>query len=847
MGRRLNSVRWQRGSLLFSIFAFTGIYIGCIWWIAQDIAQDIHFVKKEIDGTLYLRTEEALRQNLQQLRLQELPEHSSSLLNAVQQFRRIHHSLGGELETAKAMAEIEPLLKTLEAEPPSKNLILRLITALEALVVSVADNSNLILDPSLDSYYLMDLITRTIPLLDNQLVNLTDAMLHPEAGQKNHGTRIQQIHQAELLLRFYAQDMSQAAVNNPERSVFLRHSAKGVSLHLSKVLQLLAKRSSSPLANDNKVTSQIEAIRKQLHRQYDTASYMLESLLLERKTEREKNQRYLFIIAAIAYGIAVLIFLVAYRNQQKQEAIEDATRIRAMMEIILEGILSTDEYGLIQAANPAALKIFGYTAEEVYGQSLGLLIPEWKEFCIELPAEMGKHLLRNGFIGVPREVQGRHQSGQMIPLEIVLNVLKSPYLNLYVATVKDISERKMIERAMQNHAADMQLKNQELNLAMQQADKANQMKSEFLAMMSHEIRTPMNGIIGMTELLLDSELAEDQRSHARMILQSADNLMDIITDILDFSKIESGRIQLEMIPFSLRQLMTETLALMQLRAKEKGLYLRSSFHPEILERLDFVGDPTRIRQILTNLLSNALKFTHQGGVEVKVERLAQDDFHVTMVLSVVDTGIGIPYEAQSRLFAKFQQADSSTTRKYGGTGLGLAICKELAEMMGGEMGITSEENKGSAFWLKMTLPLCCYLPEEGEAEPVNTSIETQPIKQQRILLVEDNPVNQALIESLLTRLGYPYLLVANGAEAVQAIQESDDFQLILMDCHMPVMDGFEATQRIRSALKSELPIIALTANAMIGDREKCLAAGMNDYLSKPISKQKLKEMLEKWL
>jgi len=539
----------------------------------------------------------------------------------------------------------------------------------------------------------------------------------------------------------------------------------------------------------------------------------------------------------------------------KQEILENEQRLRELFETTLlsinEGLIVTDVQGNVTLMNRMAEDFTGYTLEEARGlafasifNSISTLTKEKTRYAVGKIIDFGEcgELLENIILqsktGTDRHVIG--SANQFLE--------KDGTLAGVVITFRDITERKKAEEELQR--INFQLE-QHTILAHQmaaEAEKANLAKSAFLANMSHEIRTPMNGVIGITGLLLDTNLDEEQRNYAEMIHASGESLLTLINDILDFSKIEAGKLEIETLDFDLHRLLEDLGAVMAFRTREKGLELLCTTEPDVPSRLQ--GDPGRLRQILTNLLGNAIKFTQQGEVGIQVTKLRETQDEVTLRFAVRDTGIGIPPDKLGLLFNKFSQVDASTTRHYGGTGLGLAISKQLVELMGGEIGVVSEAGKGSEFWFTVRLKL---LPERRAITSRKPDAEISALafdSNKRILLVEDNIVNQKVALGILKKLGLRADAAGNGLEALQSL-ENLPYDLVLMDMQMPEMDGLEATQQIRDAqskvLDHEIPIIAMTANAMREDRERCLQAGMNDFITKPVQSQALAQALARWL
>jgi PAS domain S-box-containing protein len=481
--------------------------------------------------------------------------------------------------------------------------------------------------------------------------------------------------------------------------------------------------------------------------------------------------------------------------------------------------------GYFKLVNPAWEKVLGHSAEELTSRPwLDFVHPDDLEATIREGKKLqaGAHVIR--FRNRYRDKEGAyHWLSWMATPDIESGTI--------YAVARDITEAKRIE--------------EELEKARTQAEAATRAKSEFLANMSHEIRTPMNGIIGMTELVLDSKLTDDQREHLKTVRNSAEALLALLDDILDLSKIEARRLKIELVPFALRELLEEVLKILAFRSSPSVLQLSCDVRDDTPDFL--IGDPNRLRQVLINLVGNAIKFTSRGQVVVRVRPESLEGSKALLFFSVSDTGIGIPADKQKIIFEAFTQADATTTRRYGGSGLGLTISNQLVELMGGRISVESQPQVGSTFYFTLPFDVAAKRGGSKRREPgKRTGLGEQPAMD--VLVVEDNAVNQKLAGLLLKKLGHRPTIASDGRAALR-ILEKRSFDMILMDIQMPVMGGVEAASKIRKRETNggrHVPVIAMTAHAMAGDRERALQSGMDDYLVKPMRLDDLRRVVRRF-
>ncbi|HRJ60193.1 MAG TPA: response regulator [Azospirillaceae bacterium] len=519
----------------------------------------------------------------------------------------------------------------------------------------------------------------------------------------------------------------------------------------------------------------------------------------------------------------------AIRRKQLEERLRlSEERFKAIFTLARDPIIAADLEMNLVLFNQAAEATFGWKAAEIIGEPLDLLAPPHHR--AEFRAQFARIMADGGAQaqGLGINLWAMRRNGEEFPAEASVSLISAPGGVMLAAVVRDVSQQRAAQASLERQAAEMAALAKRLDAALIAAEQASRAKSEFLATMSHEIRTPLNGVLGMTRLLLDQSTTAEQREKLEIINDSGEALRAILDDILDFSKLEAGRVELEAADFDVARVVRSTVALMDSRAKLKGLTLDVDIADDAPKLVN--GDANRLRQILLNLVGNAVKFTENGGVRVLVS--AERDGKALRFV-VADTGIGIDGAAQRRLFQDFTQADASVARRFGGSGLGLAICKRLAALMGGGIGVESEPGRGSRFWVEIPFANAAHHDAAPPCAPAPLAVAEHPL---RVLLAEDNSINQMVIRGLLERRGHKVATAENGVEAVHAAR-SGAFDVILMDMLMPVMDGVEAARFIRSLPPPAglTPIIALTASVLDGDAQKCREAGMNDFVAKPVA------------
>ncbi len=537
------------------------------------------------------------------------------------------------------------------------------------------------------------------------------------------------------------------------------------------------------------------------------------------------NRHWVLVAAVPAAYFDAEAMIVGFTDITGRRADEERLRqLSQAVEHAPASVIITDRRARIAYSNPMFTQVTGYRPDEVLGKNpsiLGSGLTPYQSYRQLWKTILAGEVWRGEFINRRKDGGLYWESAAIAPVRD-----EHGEITHFVAVKADITAQKDAEARLRQ--------------AKEQAERGMRARSEFLAMMSHEIRTPMNGIMGMIQLLQDTDLTPTQRDYVEVVRHSSAALVTLLNDILDFSKLEAGKLTLEDEQFAPHDLVTSVVALMAPRAEEKGLRLDMRIADDVPPHLR--GDSSRLRQVLLNLVGNAIKFTVQGSVTITVSRRPGPQADTARLhIAVADTGIGVPEDARQRLFADYEQADSSVARRFGGTGLGLAICKRIVTLMGGAIGVDSQPGEGSTFWIEAALPVAAATPEA----PADTGRPADHRRRAlRILLAEDNVINQKVAVGLLSRAGHAVTVVPDGGAAVKAAADGG-FDLVLMDMEMPELSGVEATRRIRAlpGATGRVPIIAMTANAMEGDRERCAEAGMNGFVSKPIDAGALERAL----
>ena len=741
---------------------------------------------------------------------------------------------------------------------------LHLIAQVRTMITHAGDTSNLILDPDLDSYYLMDVTLLALPQMQDRLATV---MAFGETALRQGTMTDKDRNQLSVYAALLKESDLDRVVGSTHTALNEDQNFYGTSESLQRTLpsalveftrtsesfieltRRLAEGGNSRIDPEEFVATGARA-RQASFDLWRIADDELDVLLQTRMGHFKSRRAKSLILTALALLAAVSFVSFITRSisgpLQKQAAAlresnealgaevierrraEEAMRVaeertRLIVETALDAVVTMDANGSITGWNSQAETTFGWSQSEVAGRTLADVIVA-PEFRVAHSQELQRLLDAKEATALNRriEVTALHRDGHEFVVELTVCLARVRNTHVYSAFLRDITDRKRSEAERQQ--------------AREAAESANRAKSDFLANMSHEIRTPMNGILGMTELALDTELTREQREYLELVKYSANSLLTVINDILDFSKIEAGKLLLDPVPFNLADCVADTMKTLGVRAQQKGLELIQHVHPEV--PVSVVGDMSRVRQVLVNLVGNALKFTEQGEVLVRVQPESRTDEEVVLHFSVADTGIGIPPEKVKSIFNAFEQADGSITRKYGGTGLGLSISSQLIALMGGRIWVESEAGRGSTFHFTVRFGI-----HHGSlAENERTSLAS--LRDLPVLIVDDNATNRRILELVTTNWHMHPTLAESGPQALRlldvALERDEPFGLVLLDAQMPGMDGFTLAENIKRRVEmSKVTIMMLSSAGQLGDAQRCRELGLAAYLTKPVKQSEL--------
>ncbi len=882
---------FQKARRLFLILCCTSVFalplVMIVYQAVSVLNAQIRFAQKEYEGVQYHGALLALFRSLQELRGTLFVMKNGALLmeERVEDLKKevrlgmsatdlINSFLGKHMEVDETWWNIKSDITAL-MELPHAGAALeefeaysRLINSILRLMDTVSTKSNLTLDPQIESDYLADAMVVTVPELMvvlGKVRGLTSGLLQSGSPENWSYEQMESLEILRYQMESFAEKMKKglegAEKANANSAHFVFDYAETIEPEFQKIdenfkkIILEKKADVSPLDFFEQATRSINA-HNDLYKKISNAFL---ALLQERRAGYEFKKNMVLYSGIIALLGFFGLFVFLYRNLTRTERAEkEATQTRDSLKLQHEQMEKQTTF-LNTLLNNMPLAIFAKDVKDGYRWLMMNRAAE-EMFCLKAETAIGRvdyDFFPKKESDFFRETDEKVMAGGKL-VEINAEPVTTPNGTFTAHTLKvpiyDEKGKPAILLGMLEDVTEKFKIQEDLRIAKEQAEHANHAKSEFLANMSHEIRTPMNGIIGLTRLLSETDLDTDQEQSVRAILQSSESLLFLLNDILDVSKIEAGELRLEETPFNMKGNLKNVVNLMSPLASKKGLVINYEY--DALAPESVIGDPIRIGQIITNLVGNALKFTGQGnvGFSVSAAKIEGGDRYLFSFV-IRDTGIGISRENQQEIFKKFSQADASTSRKFGGTGLGLSISRSLAEMMGGEIMLESEPGKGSVF--TVNIPLKKAETEIAWDQRVRGSLRqlqaAKDFSRCRILVADDHPVNMLFATKMLRKMGFPRIDEAvDGKEVLEKLKDpSKEYDLILMDCQMPEMDGFEASRQIRALEQAEgrpkIPIIAMTAHAMEGDRDLCLQAGMDDYISKPVNPDKLHEVLYKWL